>query len=108
MLSQPHFLNVEHLRHVDASRRIKRSERRCLHCADKAEDERHALMQCPVFDLERGKWRRRLQDYGVECIDEDELFKLGIDHSGRSKVVFYTTVFVRGVLKMVRQWCIRP
>jgi hypothetical protein len=42
--SSTHFLNVERLRRVDASRRIERSERRCPHCADKIQDERHALM----------------------------------------------------------------
>jgi hypothetical protein len=75
---------------------------------DKVEDERYALLECLVFDLERDKRRRRLVEYGMafSVDDEEELFKLCLDPSGRTQVIFYTAVFVRDILKTVRKWYI--
>jgi hypothetical protein len=100
--SSTHFLNVERLRRVDAARRIERQIRRCPQCPEEVEDERHALLVCPVFGEEREKWRIRLRENGVVCSDE-EMFKLCLNPSGKKEVVFYTAIFVKLVLQIVRR-----
>jgi hypothetical protein len=59
-LSATHFLNIERMRRIDPSQRPERSDRRCVLCVNEVEDEQHALVKCPLFDDERGKWRGRL------------------------------------------------
>ncbi|KAI5788764.1 hypothetical protein FPQ18DRAFT_307450 [Pyronema domesticum] len=100
--SSMHFPKGKRLRKVDAARRIERQNRRCPQCPEEVEDERHALLVYPVFGEEREKWRIRLRENGVVCSDE-EMFKLCLDPSGKKEVVFYTAVFVKTVLKIVRR-----
>lgn len=105
LCSSTQFLNVGRLRRVNASRRIERSARTCPVCPQEVEDERHALLYCPAFDLERRKWKRRLAEVDAEIGENDEgrLMKLCINPSGRKQMIFCTAVFVRDVLKAVKK-----
>jgi hypothetical protein len=100
--SSTHFLNVERLRRVDASRRVERENRRCPRCPVEVEDEKHALLVCPTFDDERMKWKNRLMKNGVNCNDED-LFKLCLNPTGKEEIILYTAIFVKAVLKKVKR-----
>lgn len=99
-----HFLNIELLRRTDAFRRIERQNRRSPKCPDLVEDERHALLVCPAFEEERMKWRNRLTENGI-CYNEEELFNLCLNPAGTDKVVLYTAIFVKFVLKTIRCRC---
>jgi hypothetical protein len=100
--SSTHFLNVERLRHVDASRRVERENRRCPRCPVEVEDEKHALLVCPTFDEERVKWKNRLMKNGVNCNDED-LFKLCLNPTGKEEIILFMAIFVKAVLKKVKR-----